>query len=96
MQVILESNAECEEAQKLIRLIKSSYPEVLTSIKTKQLAQEILLHKASHIGDVAKTGEPSQPPILHLALIPSIHSAPIKAVCFLERKALLYLTDCTC
>lgn len=56
MQVVLESRAECEEAQRLIGLIKSSYPEVLTSIKTKQLAQEILLYKAEHIADVARTG----------------------------------------
>ncbi|KAK9908624.1 hypothetical protein WJX75_000582 [Coccomyxa subellipsoidea] len=55
-QVVLESRAECEEAQRLIGLIKSSYPEVLTSIKTKQLAQEILLYKAEHIADVARTG----------------------------------------
>ncbi|CAL8460804.1 g335 [Coccomyxa elongata] len=55
-QVVLESRSECEKAQRLIALIKRSYPEVLTSIKTKQLAQEILLHKAEHIGDVAKTG----------------------------------------
>lgn len=56
VQIIIESRKECEDAQKLIGLIKSAYPEVLTAIKTKQLAQEMLLYKEDHIGDVARTG----------------------------------------
>ncbi len=55
-QVIVESRAECEEAQRLIAHIREAYPEVLTAIKTKQLAQEMLLYKDDHIGDVARTG----------------------------------------
>ena len=55
-QVIVESRAECEEAQALIGHIRAAYPEVLTAIKTKQLAQEMLLYKEDHIGDVARTG----------------------------------------
>ena len=31
-------------------------PEVLTAIKTKQLAQELLLYKEDHLQDIAKTG----------------------------------------
>ena len=57
MQVVLESRRECREAQKLLGMIKTAFPEVLTAIKTKQLAQEILLNKEEHIGEVAKTGE---------------------------------------
>jgi len=53
----MESRGECQEAQKLLGMIKTGFPEVLTAIKTKQLAQEILLNKEEHIGEVAKTGE---------------------------------------
>ena len=53
---MLESRGECAEAQRLLGMIKSAFPEVLTAIKTKQLAQEILLNKEEHIGEVAKTG----------------------------------------
>ena len=53
----MESRRECQEAQKLLGMIKTAFPEVLTAIKTKQLAQEILLNKEEHIGEVAKTGE---------------------------------------
>jgi hypothetical protein len=57
LQVIVESRQECQEAQRLIGLIRSAYPEVLTAIKTKQLAQEMLLYKEDHIDDVARTGD---------------------------------------
>ena len=66
MQVVLESRRECREAQKLLGMIKTAFPEVLTAIKTKQLAQEILLNKEEHIGEVEKTGgvmQPNQPPL---------------------------------
>ena len=62
-QVIVESRAECEEARALIAHIRAAYPEVLTAIKTKQLAQEMLLYKEDHIGDVARPGAaPRCPP----------------------------------
>ena len=60
-QVVLESHRECREAQKLLGMIKTAFPEVLTAIKTKQLAQEILLTKEEHIGEVEKTGGAVQP-----------------------------------
>ena len=56
LQVVLESRRECAEAQRLLGMIRGAFPEVLTAIKTKQLAQEILLNKEEHIGEVAKTG----------------------------------------
>ena len=52
----MESRRECAEAQRLLGMLKAAFPEVLTAIKTKQLAQEILLNKEEHIGEVAKTG----------------------------------------
>ena len=58
---MLESRRECREAQKLLGMIKTAFPEVLTAIKTKQLAQEILLNKEEHIGEVEKTGGAAQP-----------------------------------
>ena len=69
MQVVLESRWECREAQKLLGMIKTAFPEVLTAIKTKQLAQEILLNKEEHIGEVAKTGGAVQ-----MARLPLSHS----------------------
>ena len=69
MQVVLESRRECREAQKLLGMIKTAFPEVLTAIKTKQLAQEILLNKEEHIGEVEKTGGAVQPD--RLPLFPS-------------------------
>ncbi|MCJ1354278.1 MAG: hypothetical protein MMC33_004265 [Icmadophila ericetorum] len=59
VQVVMESHRECQEAQKLLGMIKTAFPEVLTAIKTKQLAQEILLNKEEHIGEVAKTDLPA-------------------------------------
>ena len=61
MQVVLESRRECQEAQKLLGMVKTAFPEVLTAIKTKQLAQEILLTKEEHIGEVEKTGGAVRP-----------------------------------
>ena len=55
-QLIVESQREREAAHHLIGHIRAAYPEVLTGIKTKQLAQEMLLFKEDHIDDVARTG----------------------------------------
>ena len=61
----MESRGECQEAQRLLGMIKTAFPEVLTAIKTKQLAQEILLNKEEHIGDVEKTGmHPGTSPVM--------------------------------
>ncbi len=56
MQVILESVAECEAAYEYIGDLRDAFPEVLRAIKTKQLAQEMLMHKEEYIQEIARTG----------------------------------------
>lgn len=56
-QVIQESKAECGKALRYLAEIKVAFPEILQAIKSKQLAQEILLFKEDQIGSLAKTGE---------------------------------------
>ena len=56
-QVIQESKAECGKALRYLAEIKVAFPEVLQAIKSKQLAQEILLFKEDQIGNLAKTGD---------------------------------------
>lgn len=56
-QVIQESRAECGKALRYLAEIRLAFPEVLQAIKSKQLAQEILLFKEDQIGMLARTGE---------------------------------------
>ena len=56
MQVIAESRRQCEAALRFLVEVRLAFPEVLQAIKTKQLAQEILLFKEDHIVNLAKTG----------------------------------------
>lgn len=55
-QIIMESKASCAGARRHLAAIKAAASEVLTAIKTKQLAQELLLYKEDHLQDIAKTG----------------------------------------
>lgn len=57
MQVVTESRKQCGEALQYLAEIRQAFPEVLQAIKTKQLAQEILLYQEERIGDIAKTGK---------------------------------------
>ena len=52
----MESQASCAGARRHLAAVKAAMPEVLTAIKTKQLAQELLLYKEDHLEDIAKTG----------------------------------------
>ena len=54
----MESQASCAGARRHLAAVKAAMPEVLTAIKTKQLAQELLLYKEDHLEDIAKTGAP--------------------------------------
>lgn len=56
-KVIQESRAECGKALRYLAEIRLAFPEVLQAIKSKQLAQEILLYKEDQIGMLARTGE---------------------------------------
>ncbi len=46
----------CAGARRHLAAVKAAAPEVLTAIRTKQLAQELLLYKEDHLQDIAKTG----------------------------------------
>eukprot|EP00884_Botryococcus_braunii_P023323 jgi/Botrbrau1/9675/Bobra.0201s0009.1 len=56
MQVVAESRGQLALAQKLLAHIKEAYPEVLRSIKTTQLAQELLLYKEELLKEIGATG----------------------------------------
>ena len=48
----MESQASCAGARRHLAAVKAAMPEVLTAIKTKQLAQELLLYKEDHLEDI--------------------------------------------
>jgi len=52
----MESRVNCAGARRHLAAVKAAAPEVLTAIRTKQLAQELLLYKEDHLQDIAKTG----------------------------------------
>eukprot|EP00884_Botryococcus_braunii_P017513 jgi/Botrbrau1/4445/Bobra.0348s0033.1 len=56
MQVVAESRGQLALAQRLLAQIKEAYPEVLRSIKTTQLAQELLLYKEELLKEIGETG----------------------------------------
>ena len=62
VQVVAESRRQCEAALRFLAEVRLAFPEVLQAIKTKQLAQEILLFKEDHIVNLAKTGRHLGPP----------------------------------
>jgi hypothetical protein len=55
-QIVMESRVNCAGARRHLAAVKAAAPEVLTAIRTKQLAQELLLYKEDHLQDIAKTG----------------------------------------
>ena len=55
-QVLLESAAEVEKAAAAVARARAAWPEVARAIKTRQLAQELLLLKGQRVEAVAKTG----------------------------------------
>ena len=59
--MLAESEAERRQAWQQLQNIRAAFPEVLTAIKTKQLAQELLLFKEDHIQDVGRTGMSGRP-----------------------------------
>ncbi len=65
-----ESRRQCEAALRFLVEVRLAFPEVLQAIKTKQLAQEILLFKEDHIVNLAKTGLLHNIPVI--SLLPQI------------------------
>ena len=57
MQVMLESQGQLALAERFLHAMRAAYPEVLTSIRTKQVAQEMLHFKAEYIAELCSSGE---------------------------------------
>ena len=73
-----ESRRQCEAALRFLVEVRLAFPEVLQAIKTKQLAQEILLFKEDHIVNLAKTG--MLPNLPGTSLLQLCHQAAAHAV----------------
>ena len=56
MQVMLESQGQLALAERFLHAMRAAYPEVLTSIRTKQVAQEMLHFKAEYIAELCSSG----------------------------------------
>ena len=57
LQVIAESQRELLLAERYLYALRQAYPEVLASIRTKQVAQELLLFKEEYIGELEASGD---------------------------------------
>ena len=57
MQVMLESQAQLALAERFLHAMRAAYPEVLASIRTKQVAQEMLHFKAEYIAELCSSGD---------------------------------------
>ena len=68
VQVLMESREQRRHALRYIAAMKESFPEVLQTIKTHQLAQELLLYKEAYLHEIHKTGGA---PLLHTICIVS-------------------------
>ena len=57
MQVIEESKDELLKVERYLLSLRMAYPEVLASIRTKQVAQEMLLVKEAYIHELKASGD---------------------------------------
>ena len=54
---MLESRGQLALAERFLHAMRAAYPEVLASIRTKQVAQEMLHFKAEYIAELCSSGE---------------------------------------
>ena len=93
LQVLMESREQRREALRYIAAMKESFPEVLQTIKTHQLAQEMLLYKEAYLKEIHKTGVPQQGfPARHARLALSL-AVRVHAAWQLASLLLLAVTD---
>ena len=59
MQVIEESKDELLKAERYLLSLRNAYAEIMASIRTKQVAQEMLLVKEAYIHELKASGESS-------------------------------------
>ncbi len=52
-----ESRGQLALAERFLHAMRAAYPEVLASIRTKQVAQEMLHFKAEYIAELCSSGE---------------------------------------
>ena len=57
LQVMRESRGQLALAERFLHAMRAAYPEVLASIRTKQVAQEMLHFKAEYIAELCSSGE---------------------------------------
>ncbi len=56
MQVIQESKHQLRTAERYLHALRMAYPEVMASIRTKQVAQEMLLVKEAYVHELKASG----------------------------------------
>lgn len=56
MQVIEESKHQLRTAERHLHALRTAYPEVMASIRTKQVAQEMLLVKEAYVHELKASG----------------------------------------
>lgn len=61
LQVIEESQGELAKVEQHLRALGAAYPEVLASVRTKQVAQEMLLVKEQYVHELKASGGLCQP-----------------------------------
>lgn len=56
-QIIQESRDQLGLVEQQLKALRAAYPEVMASIRTRQVAQEMLLAKEAHIHELKSSGE---------------------------------------
>lgn len=60
-QIIVESRDQLKLVEQHLKALRIAYPEVMASIRTRQVAQEMLLAKEAHIHELKSSGLPPVP-----------------------------------
>nr|ACF05808.1 Na+/H+ antiporter protein [Limonium gmelinii] len=64
--VILESEAEAEEARNFLEDVRETFPQVLRAVKTRQVIHAVLTHLIEYVIDLEKSGILEEKEMLHL------------------------------
>ena len=78
MQVIQESKPQVRAAERYLHALRMAYPEVMASIRTKQVAQEMLLVKEAYVHELKASGK--HVPQFCLYLLPDMFTS-LLSVC---------------
>lgn len=60
-QILEESRNQLRLVEQHLKALRTAYPEVMASIRTRQVAQEMLLAKEAHIHELKSSGLPLVP-----------------------------------